>query len=145
MKKYLPYSKSFIQKYGIYHSSRVFTILEWLNHSWSRMHKLYVWFKLHTMFERIIKLYANLMLKGLNKSFLLNLSNITKAYRIWVMKVLIFKVDRKTTSIHVHLQHYQYINLEQWLVHHLLECIFNHVLHHIILHHIWLPYLNNIL
>ena len=28
VKKCLPYSKSFIQKYGIYHSSRVFIILE---------------------------------------------------------------------------------------------------------------------
>ena len=44
VKKCLPYSKSFIQKYGIYHSSRVFIILEWLNHSRTRMHEWYAWF-----------------------------------------------------------------------------------------------------
>ena len=44
VKKCLPYSKPFIQKYGIYHSSRVFIILEWLNHSQTRMHEWYAWF-----------------------------------------------------------------------------------------------------
>ena len=41
---YLPPNKQLIQKYGIYHSLRVFFLHEWFNHSRMQMHVWYVWF-----------------------------------------------------------------------------------------------------
>ena len=41
---YLTHIKQLFQKYDIYHSSRVFSMLECFNHSRMQMHEWYVWF-----------------------------------------------------------------------------------------------------
>ena len=58
--KYLPYNKQWIQKFRIYHTLKVFTILEWLEHSRMWMHLWYVWFILcwNPCFGLLVRAYV---------------------------------------------------------------------------------------